>query len=246
VELSPPVALTLQVGPVGTATYPNGLFTVGFSDPLAAVTPPDGKATSHNTFVTVHGSSTPVAGTSECFDDSNQSVDCSTGPVSIVQIVPDDPLDPGAEFDAFLNQTGAAPATLSGRAVPPATAGPVGLAESPPVDLTLAGPGGATQTAPDGPFVVQFSDTITAVNPDNVVITTQGTTTPLAGTQTCRDASDSAVPCDTGAVATMDFAPDDTLPGGSTYTATIDPPGAAPALLDAGGEFDGFGVPAAT
>jgi hypothetical protein len=119
-------------------------------------------------------------------------------------------------------------------------AGPVGLTQSQAVDLTLTGSGGAAITTPDGPFVVHFSDPITAVGPDNVIVTLQGDTTPLSGTQTCLDASDATVSCATGTVSSLEFAPDTTLSGGTIYTATLNPPGASPALRD------GFLAPEAT
>jgi len=233
VHLGPAVPLTLAVGPVGTATYPNGLFVVGYSgNALAGVT-------TTNTIVTVHGSTTPIAGTSTCLDQSSQPVSCTTGPVASVQILPDDPIDPGAEFDAFLNPFGPPPATLSGEAVPPATAGPVTLPEGAPVSLTLTGANDATITAPDGPFVVHFSDPLTAVGSGNVVVTPEGSSTPLPGNQVCSNGADE-VPCASGPVTSLEFAPDDTLPGGSTYTATLNPTGATPALRD------GFRAPEAT
>ena len=234
VHLGPAVDLSLDVGPVGTPAYPNGVFLVGYSDQLAAVT-------ADNTIVTLHGSTTPIAGSSTCLDQAAQTVDCTTGPVDAVRIVPDDPLDPGAEFDAYLNPAGLPPATLGGEAVPLATAGPVALGESAAVGLTLSGPNDASITSPDGPFVVHFSDPITNVSGDNVVVTPEGTTIPVVGNQACFSPTDEAVVCGSGdPVGRLEFSPDLTLAGGSTYTATLNPPGATPALRD------GFRPPEAT
>ncbi len=233
VALSDPVSLGLTVGPIGTLDWPRGLLTVPISNPIHAIT-------ASNLIATDHESGVEITGAYTCLDALAAVVDCQSGDVVTVEIEPDAALSVGALYDAELNPSGAAPALRGTRAVPNATAGPVGLADGPPVGIVLSAPGNAAVADPDGPFVIAFDQALSGIDDANLVVTPAGSTTPVAGTLVCQDGDTAQVLCASGSVARALFTPDTTLPSDSTYTATVDPPGTSPALVE------GFRVPTAT
>jgi hypothetical protein len=96
--------------------------------------------------------------------------------------------------------------------------------------MTLTGPTGNDEVPLHGPFVVGFTDALTNVTADNLVITPVGTTTPVPGTRVCKNAAESVVACLAGPVRSVTITPVGDL-SPTLYQATLDPVGAAPALL---------------
>src|SRR5262249_6933905 len=93
VGVGAPVPITLS-GPNNAPEIPlEGPFVVTLSTPLTEITPA-------NVFVTEAGAAGPVPGSMACKDAGAATVDCFTGPVSSVEITPDDLLIPGTLFSA--------------------------------------------------------------------------------------------------------------------------------------------------
>lgn len=136
--------------------------------------------------------------------------------------------DPGSEFSGWSGDctgSGSCVATMTAARAVTAT-----FVDDTPPSVTLATPVGLT-----GAVTATFDEIVHQVTPANVVLRVAATNGNVPATLTCISPKGVAVSCSTGNVVTVLLEPTAPLVPGQSYSAIVDPAGAAPQVIDRGG-----------